>query len=150
MLSKKAKYAIIALVNLARRYEQGPALIRDIAREERIPRKFLELILLELKKAGILGSKKGKGGGYYLTKHPGEVDLATIMRLFDGPIGMIPCVTYKYYEPCEECKTEVTCGIRSVFKELRDETVRLLKQATLSEIIRRENQLDDQMEIEDE
>ena len=141
MISKKTKYAIIALVRLAREYEKGPILIRDIAEEENIPKKFLETILRDLKNNGILASKKGKGGGYYLKKDPSEVNMAQIMRIFDGPIAFIPCVTYVYYEPCEECKDERTCGIRSVFKEVRDESVRLLKAATLTEIIRREAEL---------
>lgn len=143
MLSKKAKYAINALVKLAREYEKGPVLIRDISQSENIPQKFLEAILRELKTTGILSSKMGKGGGYYLIKDPGEVNLATVIRLFDGAIGMLPCVTYLYYEPCDECKDEETCGIRSVFKEVRDETVNLLKKATLAEILRRENDLID-------
>ena len=141
MLSKKAKYAINALVKLAREYEKGPVLIKDISRSENIPQKFLEAILRELKSTGILSSKMGKGGGYYLIKDPEEVNLASVIRLFDGAIGMLPCVTYLYYEPCDECKDEETCGIRSIFKEVRDETVNLLKKATLAEILRRENDL---------
>ncbi len=141
MLSKKSKYAIIALLYLARRYNKGPILIKNIAEEERIPQKFLEAILRDLKNAGILNSKKGKGGGYYLTKDPKDVHLAGIMRLFDGPIALIPCVTYVYYEPCEECKDEETCGIRAVFKDVRDATVNILKKATLAEIIKIENKL---------
>ena len=141
MLSKKAKYAINALVKLAREYEKGPVLIKDISRSENIPQKFLEAILRELKSTGILSSKMGKGGGYYLIEDPEEVNLASVVRLFDGAIGMLPCVTYLYYEPCDECKDEETCGIRSIFKEVRDETVNLLKKATLAEILRRENDL---------
>jgi len=142
MISKKVKYAIIALIKLAREHNRGPILIRDIAESEKIPQKFLEAILNDLKHAGILASKKGKGGGYYLLKSPDEVNLATVIRLFDGAIALLPCVTYQYYERCEECKDEETCGIRDVFKEVRDETVELLKEATLSEIIRRESKLE--------
>ena len=143
MLSKKAKYAIIALIHLAKRLEEGPILIKDIAEQERIPQKFLEAILLDLKNSGILGSKKGKGGGYYLLKNPAEVNLAQIMRLFDGPIALIPCVTYVYYQTCEECKDEETCAIRAVFKEVRDATVTILKRSTLAELIRIEKNLID-------
>ncbi len=142
MLSKKAKYAINALVYLARNFECGPKLIQEIAESENIPKKFLEGILLDLKNNGILASKKGKGGGYYLLKDPEEVNLATIVRIFDGAIALIPCVTYRYYERCDECKDENRCGIRSVFKEVRDETVNLLKKATLAEILRRETELE--------
>lgn len=141
MISRKTKYAINALVNLARKYEQGPVLISDIAEQENIPQKFLEAILLELKKGGILSSKKGKGGGYYLIKSPEEVNMASVMRLLDGPIALLPCVSYKYYERCDECKDEETCGIRDVFLKIRNETVSLLKGATLSEIIKHEEKL---------
>jgi Rrf2 family protein len=143
VLSKKSKYAIIALIHLAKRSEEGPILIKDIAGQERIPQKFLEAILLDLKNSGILGSKKGKGGGYYLLKNPAEVNLAQIMRLFDGPIALIPCVTYVYYQKCEECKDEETCAIRAVFKEVRDATVAILKRSTLAELIRIEKNLID-------
>lgn len=141
MLSKKAKYAIIALLHLTKRNQDGPILIKDIAEQEHIPQKFLEAILLDLKNSGILGSKKGKGGGYFLLKNPAEVNLAQIMRIFDGPIALIPCVTYVYYQKCEECKDEETCAIRAVFKEVRDQTVTILKKATLAELIEIEKKL---------
>lgn len=141
MISRKTKYAINALVNLAKKYEQGPVLISEVAEQESIPQKFLEAILLDLKKAGVLASKKGKGGGYYLIKPPEEVNMAEIMRHLDGPIALLPCVSYKYYERCEECKDEETCGIREVFLRVRNETVALLKGATLSEIIKKEEEL---------
>ncbi|MFN2261581.1 MAG: Rrf2 family transcriptional regulator, partial [Psychroflexus sp.] len=120
---------------------EGPIVISEIAEAENIPRKFLEAILLNLKKSGILASKKGKGGGYYLLQSPEEINLADVMRLFDGPIAFLPCVTYKYYERCEECKDEETCGIRDVFFEVRNKTVELLKAASLQEIIKRESAL---------
>lgn len=143
MLSKKAKYAINALVHLARKANQGPILISDISEEEKIPKKFLEAILLDLRNAGILNSKKGKGGGYYLIKKPEDVNLATVIRLFDGAIALLPCVSYQYYERCDECKDEEICGIRSLMKEVRDETVRILKQNSLADIIEREKDLKD-------
>jgi len=139
MLSKKAKYAMNALVYLAKNREKGMVLISEIAREEHIPKKFLEAILLDLKKAGILGSKKGKGGGYYLIKSNDEVNIADVMRLFDGAIALLPCVTFKYYQRCDECKDEATCGIRKAFLEVRNNTVELLKRSTLSEIISKES-----------
>ena len=141
MLSKKAKYAINALVRLSKDYNNGPILIKEISESENIPRKFLESILLELKNAGFLASKKGKGGGYYLLKSPEKVNLAEIIRLFDGALALLPCVTYKYYEKCEECKDEETCGIRSVIKEVRDETVKILKNNSLADILKREERL---------
>ena len=141
MISKKTKYALNALVHLAHKYEQGPVLISSISLDENIPRKFLEAILLDLKNAGILASKKGKGGGYYLLKKPEDVNLADVMRLFDGPIALLPCVTYKYYQRCEECKDEETCGIRDVFMTVRNETVRILKENTLATVLKKESTL---------
>lgn len=141
MLAKKTKYAIIALVRLAREYRQKPLQIATLAAEEKIPKKFLEAILRELKNAGILNSVKGRYGGYYLSQDPEEVNLATIIRLFNGPIAFIPCVTYLYYEACDVDKNEELCGIRTFFKEVRDVAVDIFKQATLAEIIRREDAL---------
>ncbi len=141
MISKKAKYAIVALVHLAKRPDNSPVVIRDIAVAENIPQKFLEAILLDLRKAAILASRKGKGGGYYLLKSPEEINLADVMRLFDGPIALLPCVTHQYYERCEECKNEATCGIREVFVRLRSVTVDLLKGASLAGIVEREKSL---------
>jgi Rrf2 family protein len=141
MLSKKAQYSILALVKLAREYNNGPILINSISESERIPKKFLELILLDLKQAGLLASKKGKGGGYFLIRKPEEISLADIIRIVDGAIALIPCVTYKYYQPCQHCKDEKTCGIRSIIKDIRDETVNLLKKVSLTDIILREEKL---------
>ena len=142
MLSKKAKYAIHALIHLAKNNDKGPVLISTIAEAEGIPHKFLAAILLDLKKDGTLASKRGKGGGYYLIKDPKEVNMADVMRFFDGAIAFLPCVTHKYYERCEECRDEETCGIRDVFLEVRNSTVQILKNATLAEIIRIEKRLD--------
>jgi Rrf2 family protein len=109
LISKKSKYGLNALVHLAKKWGEGPVLISTIAEEENIPQKFLETILLDLKNAGILGSKKGKGGGYYLLKDPAEVNMAQVLRLFDGAIACFPVSPSEYYERCEECKDEETC-----------------------------------------
>jgi Rrf2 family protein len=138
MLSKKCKYAIHALVYLTDRYQQGPVHIQEIAEKQRIPKKFLEAILLELRNAKILHSKKGKGGGYYLYKKPQDVNLIEIIRLMDGAIAMLPCVSINYYEPCEECRDERTCGIRDAFLGVRDETLRILSESTLEQIAKRQ------------
>ncbi len=134
-MSKKAKYAINAMVHLARKHGEGPITIGVIAQEENIPQKFLEAILLELKNAGLLSSKKGKGGGYYMIKETSEVTMADIMRLMDGPIALLPCVSYKHYERCDECKDENTCSIRRVFFDVRNKTVDMLKEASLDKVI---------------
>lgn len=149
MISKRTKYAINALVFLAKEHPQNePIQISRIAESEHIPRKFLEAILLDLKNAGMLSSRKGKAGGYYLHKSPEEISIADVMRLFDGPIALLPCVTHTYYERCEECKDEATCGIRSVFLDVRNETVEQLKKATLSEIINRNKILNNKIKKE--
>ena len=145
MLSKKTKYAINALVYLAREQSKEPVQISKIAESENIPRKFLEAILLDLRNAGMLSSRKGKTGGYYLLKTPEEINIAEVVRLFEGAIALLPCVAHKYYERCEECKNETTCGIRDVFADVRNETVNMLKHATLSSIIERERVLENEV-----
>lgn len=135
ILSKKTKYAMVALTRLARDYGKGPIQIRDIAESEKIPQRFLENILLELRKLGILGSKLGKEGGYFLLKKPGEVSLSEIVRHFEGTIALMYCVSEKAYQPCEFCKDEATCQIRRVFKEVRDTTYEILKRTSLEALI---------------
>jgi Rrf2 family protein len=136
ILSKKTRYAIVALTRLAREYGSGPIQIREIAESEKIPQSFLENILLELRKLGILGSKLGKAGGYYLLKKPEEVNLAEIVRHFEGTIALMYCVSEKAYQPCEFCKDEVNCEIRKVFKEIRDTSYDILKRTTLKDLSR--------------
>jgi Rrf2 family protein len=136
MLSKKCKYAIHALVYLAERYNQGPVHIQEISDAQRIPKKFLETILLELRNAKILLSKKGKDGGYYLHAKPEDVNLMEIFRLMDGAIALLPCVSLNYYEPCEECVDEKNCRIRMPLIKVRDETLRILGGSTLKELIK--------------
>jgi Rrf2 family protein len=135
ILSKKTRYAIVALTRLAREFGKGPILIRDIAQDEKIPQRFLENILLELRKLGILGSKLGKEGGYYLLKRPEEVTMAEIIRHFEGTIALMYCVSEKAYQPCEFCRDEAKCQIRRVFKEVRDTTYDILKRTTLAQLI---------------
>ena len=136
MLSKKTQYAFHALTYLAENLEKGPLLISEISQERQISLKFLENILLEMKKAGILGSKKGKGGGYYLIKPPEEVYLARIIRMLDGPIALLPCVSLNYYERCENCQEEI-CGLNRVMSEVRDNTLKVLENKTLKDVLRK-------------
>lgn len=135
MLSKKAQYAFHALIYLAENSKDHPVLISEIAQQKNISIKFLENILLELKKAGILGSKKGKGGGYYLLKAPRDIPLARIIRLLDGPIALLPCVSLNYYEKCDTCKDEATCGFNQVMKQVRDATLNILEHKTVNDIL---------------
>ncbi len=135
MLSKKTKYAIHALTYLAKKDPSQPTLIVEVSAEANVPRKFLETILLELKKNGVLSSKMGKGGGYFLRKKPSEIQLSTIIRLFNGPIALLPCASKNYYEICDECPDETTCGLRIVMEEVRDETLNILENKTIQDIV---------------
>jgi len=137
MLAQKSKYALRALLVLAREYGQGPVLISDIAHREALPHKFLELILLELRNQGILGSKKGKGGGYFLARRPELVHLGEVLRVLEGPLAPLPCVSKTAYVRCAECRDERTCGIRMVMKDVRDATARILDQTSLADILKR-------------
>ncbi|MGH7933555.1 MAG: RrF2 family transcriptional regulator [Candidatus Binataceae bacterium] len=137
MLSRKSKYALKALTVLAKEYGQGPILISDMAQREEIPRKFLEIILLELRNAGILQSKKGKGGGYSLGHPPQHITLGHVIRVLDGPLAPLPCVSRTAYVRCRECRDERTCGIRMVMKEVRDATAQILDSTTLADILKR-------------
>jgi Rrf2 family protein len=138
MISKKTKYALKALIYLAREYDQGPILIADLAQEERIPKKFLELILLTLKNNGVLQSKKGKGGGYYLGRPPAKISLGEVVRVLEGPLAPVPCVSVMAYAKCEECLDEQTCGIRLVMKDVRDAIADILDGTTLADVLERE------------
>ena len=133
MLSKKAQYAIKSLSYLSERYEQGPVLIGEIAEAQQIPLKFLERILLDLNKAGVLNSKKGKGGGYFLAGPPESVSLARVIRVVDGPIALIPCVSLHFYRKCEDCD-EQTCRMNVVFADVRDAVLSVLENRTLKDI----------------
>lgn len=135
MLSKKTKYAIQALLFLANEKTKGPVLISSIAKEERIPKKFLELILLELKNKGFLMSKKGKGGGYALGKHPDKIIIGNVIRIFEGPLAPVSCVSQSAYQKCDECKDEKHCGIRLVMKDVRDAISNILDKTTLEDML---------------
>jgi Rrf2 family protein len=135
MLSKKTQYAFQALMYLAEKGIEKPILIAEISKKKKIPLKFLENILLDLKKAGILDSKKGKGGGYFLAKNPKEVQLATVMRLLDGPISLLSCVSLYFYEKCRNCD-EKSCGLHDVMTQVRDVNLRILEKKTIADISR--------------
>jgi Rrf2 family protein len=137
MLSNKTKYALKALQVLAKEHGQGPVLISEIARRESIPPKFLELILLELKNQGILQSKKGKGGGYFLARTPQSVSVGQVVRIMEGPLAPLPCVSKTSYMRCRECRDERSCGIRIVMKDVRDATAQILDSTTLADVLKR-------------
>lgn len=133
MLSKKSQYAFKALSYLSVRFDDGPVLISEIAKKKKIPLKFLENILLELKKANILDSKKGKGGGYFLKKRPEDIKVATIIRLVNGPIAMLPCVSLYFYERCKNCN-EKHCALHDMMIEVRDATLGIVENRTLRDL----------------
>lgn len=144
MISKKTKYGLQALLILARDFGAGPVLIADLAEKERIPKKFLELILLQLKNAGILGSRKGKGGGYFLAKDPALVNMGEAIRVLEGPLAPVSCVSESAYQRCEECHDENSCGIRLVMKDVRDAMVEILDHASLKDVLQRSRDVSNQ------
>ena len=133
MLSKRSQYALKALSFLTDKYNKGPVLISEIARKKKIPLKFLENILLELKGIGVLESKKGKGGGYFLVKDPGKVRVADIIRQVNGPIAMLPCVSLYFYQRCKNCD-EKKCALHDMMIEVRDATLEILEKRTLVDL----------------
>ncbi len=136
MLTKKAKYALNALVYLSHDdNNDAPITAARIAKDNNIPKKFLESILGDLKKVGILSSIYGKGGGYLMRKRPEDISMVEIIRMFDGAVGLIPCATHQFFEPCLECKDVESCKIRWTFKDLRDVNVEFLKSKTIGDLI---------------
>lgn len=136
MLSKKTKYGIKALAYIAKQPNAKPVQASEIASSENISQKFLESILLMLRKSGFLGSKKGKGGGYYMIKKPEEIEMTSVIRVLEGPIAMVPCVSINYYEKCEDCPDEHTCSVHKLMVQVRDCTLGVLSGNTLADIIK--------------
>ena len=134
MLSKKTKYGIKALTFLAKQEERIPVQIATISESENISLKFLESILLTLRKNGLLASKKGKGGGYYLLKEPNEIQMTTVMRILEGPIAMVPCVSLNFYEKCEDCPDEDVCAVNKLMIQVRDSSLKIFRNTTLADL----------------
>lgn len=137
MLSKKAKYAIKALLALAEHEGEEPVRIVDLARDQQIPAKFLELILLDLRNQGILQSRKGKGGGYLLARDPRDIYLGQIVRMLDGPLAPVPCASQTGYVRCSDCRDEEVCGVRLAMKEVRDATAKILDGTSIASLRRK-------------
>ena len=135
MISKKTKYGLKALTYLARQENNRPVQIEVISKSENISQKFLESILLTLKKNGFLGSKKGKGGGYYLLKTPEDIKMSAIMRILEGPIAMVPCVSLNFYETCDDCPDEKACAVHNLMIEVRDSTLNIFNNRSLADLI---------------
>src|SRR6186713_3226379 len=137
MLTMKTKYALKALGQLASAPPGEPMLIADIAEREEIPRKFLEAILVELKQHGFVRSRKGRGGGYTLAKNPDTITVASVLRVLDGPIAPVPCLSRTAYQRCAECRDETTCGVRLVLREAHAASVQVLENTTLADMVER-------------
>ncbi|MBL4861596.1 MAG: Rrf2 family transcriptional regulator [Crocinitomicaceae bacterium] len=134
MISKRTKYGLKALSFLAKQDKGKPVLISTIASSENISQKFLESILLDLKKQGFLGSKKGKGGGYYLLKPGNQITIAEVFRVLEGPIAWLPCVSLNYYEKCDDCVSEETCQLNHMMIEVRDNILNVIENKTIDDL----------------
>lgn len=135
MLSRKTKYGLKALTFLAKEPENTTVLIQEIADSENISKKFLESILLSMRKAGYLGSKKGKGGGYYLIKKAEDIKISSVIRTLEGPIALLPCVSLNFYEHCDDCPKEEECSLHILMIEVRDQTLKVLENKSLIDLI---------------
>jgi len=135
VLSKKTKYGLKALTYVAKHQGEDPVQIGAIAKSENISQKFLESIMLTLRKAGFLGSRKGKGGGYYLRRQPEDIKMVEVMRVLEGPVSMVPCVSLNFYEKCDDCPDETTCSVHVLMAQLRDSNLAVLNKNTLADLI---------------
>jgi Rrf2 family protein len=149
-LSKKTQYSLRALYALTRTYGRGPTLIAKIAQEESIPQDFLENILLFLKRAGLVESKKGKGGGYALSKPPEKVTIGSVIRMLEGPLAALPCASETAYRKCDECVDDRYCETRIVMRQVRDATATILDNTTLAQVCRRVDEARAQHDAEQE
>jgi Rrf2 family protein len=137
LLSRRSKYGLRALLALAEETGRGPVLVSELSAREAIPKKFLEAILLDLNRHGLVQSKKGKGGGYFLRRPPSEITFGDAVRALEGPLALVPCVSQTAYERCVDCVDEVTCGVRLAMREVRDATAQILDSTTLADVNRR-------------
>ncbi len=133
MLSQKTRYALRALLHLAEADAGRSVQAQEIAADQRVPRKYLELILLDLKRAGFVTSRRGPGGGYVLAKNAGEISFADVIRITDGPIALVPCASETFYARCADCHSEARCAIRRVMVQVREDTLRTLAHTSLAD-----------------
>ena len=131
-LSKRTQYSLRALYALTRKFGEGPVLITTLAETETIPKKFLEQILVSLKSAGFVSSKKGKGGGYVLAQPPEKITIGSVIRAIEGPLAPLPCASETRFRKCDECVDIQTCGTRIVMRQVRDAMAAILDQTTLA------------------
>lgn len=135
-ISKRTQYGLKAMLSLGSRFGGGPVAIATLSREDSIPIKFLELILLDLKASGLLESKKGPGGGYQLSRPPSTITIGSLIRIMEGPLAPLPCASETAFRPCEECGDVESCGTRIIMRQVRDAMANVLDRTTLAELIR--------------
>lgn len=136
MISQRARYAFKALFRLARAGVGESVQIKDICEADQIPRPFLEQILLELKRSGFLGSRRGKEGGYFLLRDPSQISIASVLRLLDGPFAPLPCLSKTAYQRCDDCADEASCDLRRVFAEVYGKMLNVLESQTLASALK--------------
>ena len=136
-ISKRTQYGLKAILALGRRFREGPVLIATLSKEESIPLKFLEVILLELKGQGLLESKKGKGGGYHLSRPPSTITIGSVIRMMEGPLAPLPCASETAFQPCKDCPDVESCGTRIIMRQVRDAMATVLDNTTLADLLRR-------------
>jgi len=136
-LSKRTQYSLRALYALTRKFGEGPVLITNLAQEETIPKKFLEQILVSLKSAGFVSSKKGKGGGYVLAQPPEKITIGSVIRAIEGPLAPLPCASETRFRKCDECVDIQTCGTRIVMRQVRDAMAAILDETTLAMVCKK-------------
>ena len=133
MLSQRTRYTIRALLHLADRYGEGPVQLTEIASAQNIPPKFLTVMLSQMSRHGLVGTRRGREGGYWLARPPQEVSYGEIVRLTRGSLGLLPCASRFAYEPCKSCVTEDQCRLHRVMLMVRDETARILDGLSLAD-----------------
>ena len=146
MLTQKTRYALRALLYLVEEGHGGAIQLQQIADTQKIPRKFLELIMLDLKAIGIVKSVRGPKGGYRLTRHPRGISFGEVVRGLEGPIALVPCASVNFYKRCNDCHDEATCAIRRLFTQVRDRSVDLLSSVSLEDGARWELRISDSID----
>jgi len=142
VLAQKTRYALRSLLYLAEEAERAPIQLGSIATTQHVPPKYLELIMLDLKKAGMVRSTRGPKGGYELARPAAEISFGEVVRAMEGPIALISCASVNFYAPCGDCHDEETCAIRRAFSILRDQSAKLLEGISLEQAAKWENALE--------
>lgn len=150
MISQKTKYAIKALITLAEEQARGGSSLRieEIANRSNTPKRFLEHILIDIRNAGVIGSRRGRDGGYMLIKAPESISVSEVLRMIDGPIAPLPCLSRRAYQRCEDCEDEATCRIRKVFGDLYSAYLLMVESLTLTDLMRDDSLLDSTPELD--